>query len=121
MITSWPWEAPAPPKPKPRGNSVSEAVKTRMGVVPVAKPMGPDPEAVKSARKLEKLLAPSPMRDWVIPAILLVIGLLLCTYDVMHADRAPATLAKAIPFVLLRVILSMGLVVGAIFHGDGVF
>ncbi len=93
----------------------ADVVLTRMGAIPAPKKLEIDPASIKAQREMEKLAEPSLVRDFAIPIALMVLGLALSFYDVMHGSpKPPAPPVAAVPLVLGRAVGSMVLMLGGI-------
>jgi hypothetical protein len=100
----------------------AEVVRSRLGAVPPPKPRLREAEAAAAAKRMEKLLEPAPIENVVIPALLLIVGLGLSFFEVMHGSENPVkSVGPATALVLTRASISMVLMVGAIFMATGAF
>jgi len=117
-------DEPAPPQPRVGGAPVTaEDVLAHLGHAHVSrKRVEPDEQAIKAQRLMESLAEPDPVRELVIPIILIGIGLVLSYCELMYATRRPlGSPAEAMVTVFLKAVLSMGLSVGGIFLATTVF
>lgn len=110
-----PRQPPAPVSP--------EEVLARLGHARIQRShVEPDAAALAAQRNLDEHPAAAPVREIVIPLILIPLGLLLSYYETVHAtNRPPATTADALVIVLARAALSTALVVGGVFLATAVF
>jgi len=117
-------DEPAEPMPRHADGPVSpEEVLARLGHAHIQKKhVEPDAQALAAQREIDQMLAPAPLREVVIPIVLIAIGLVLSDYEVMRAtNRPPASMIEGVVIVLMRAALSMGLVVGGVFLATAVF
>ena len=120
-------DEPAPPptpKPKVGGSPVSaEDVLAHLGHAHVKRSrVEPDAQELAAQRKLESLAKPDPIREFVIPAVLILIGLVLSYCELMVFTKRPlGSPAEAMVAVVAKAVLSMALSVGGIFLATTVF
>lgn len=106
----------APAKPASTRDSVSDAIRTRMGIIP-----GKTSETREKERQLADRAAAeaktqfSALRDVVVPIILICIGIGLLFAEAMIYTKSPLSFTHAAPIVMARIVLSVVLVGGGMF------
>jgi hypothetical protein len=117
-------EAPAPRRPAAAAAApVAVGLAAGPGAADAPLPLGHNlpPQRrglTQEVRKTnEELVPPSTLRDWIIPSILIPIGIGLRFFEVMSlsATKAPMEFGPALAAVALKVILSVGLMLGGMF------
>jgi hypothetical protein len=103
-------ESPAARTVAPRHDPDSLAA--RMGHVPPRHKAVSQPAADP---RLEKLTAPSVLRDMVVPVALIIIGLVLGYLEVTCTARQPVSVAAALGHLFIRLVLSTGLMLLGIY------
>ena len=117
-------DEPAPPTPPVGGSPVTaKEVLEHLGHAHVTrKRIEPDAKEVAAQRMMESLAEPDPVRELVIPAVLICVGLVLSYCELMVFTKRPiGSPAEAMMTVLGKAVLSMGLSVGGIFLATTVF
>jgi len=115
---------PAPPAPKAGGSPVTaDDVLAHLGHANVSrKRLEPDAEEVKAQRLMDSLAEPDPVRELIIPIVLIGIGLVLSYCQLMIFTKRPlGSPMEAVITVIAKAVLSMGLSVGGIFLATTVF
>jgi hypothetical protein len=104
---------PAPAKRVQAGDATVLAdILTRLDLPPQRKGLTPQERPCD-----EELVRPSVLRDWVAPSVLIVIGIGLRFFEAMSplASDEPLTFGPAIGAVAIKLVLSVGLLLGGMF------
>jgi DNA-directed RNA polymerase subunit RPC12/RpoP len=101
----------------------AEEVLAHLGHAHVTKKrIEPDADELEARRQMETLAEPAPVREVIIPLILIAIGLVLSYCEVMYATRQPLSSAfDGVVTVVVKAALSMALSVGGVFLATTVF
>ena len=117
-------DEPAPPKPPVGGSPVTaKEVLEHLGHAHVTrKRIEPDAKEVAAQRMMESLAEPDPVRELIIPIVLIAVGLVLSYCELMIFTKRPlGSPAEAVATAIAKAVLSMGLSVGGIFLATTVF
>lgn len=101
--------APLTPAPQSLGmvSVSSDVIRGRLGAVPPPKKHNQAEATAASYRQLERTMALSVLRDYVIPGVLIALGVWMLYYQMLHVGRDHSTsFAAATPYVIGRVVLN---------------